>query len=81
MIMANVVAGVFVIGGMYIPQIKETVSTAALVLMVFQGIVQMQFGFKLLKLQDGLGGPLITANKRYAINEQRGCHQKPVLNI
>ena len=58
MIMANVVAGVFVVGGMYIPQIKEPVNTAALVLMVFQGIVQMQFGVKLLKLQHGLGGLL-----------------------
>lgn len=56
MIMANVIAGIFVIGGMYIFQIKEIVSVAALVLMVFQGIVQLQFGYKLLQLQNELGG-------------------------
>jgi hypothetical protein len=58
MIMANVVAGIFVVGGMYVSQIKEIVSVAALVLMVFQGIVQLQFGYKLLQLQNGLGGLL-----------------------
>jgi hypothetical protein len=58
MIMANIVAGVFVAGGMYISQVKETAGIAALVLMVFQGIVQIQFGYKLLKLQNNLGGLL-----------------------
>lgn len=58
MIMANVVAGIFVIGGMYFSQIKETIGIAALVIMVFQGIVQVQFGYKLLKLQNSLGGLL-----------------------
>ena len=58
MIMANVVAGAFVVGGMYISQIKETAGIAALVIMVFQGIVQLQFGYKLLKLQNSLGGLL-----------------------
>lgn len=58
MIMANVVAGAFVVGGMYIYQIKETAGIAALVIMVFQGIVQLQFGYKLLKLQNSLGGLL-----------------------
>ena len=56
MIMANIVAGIFVIGGMYISQIKGTVGTAALVMIVFQGIVQLQFGYRLLKLHDSLGG-------------------------
>ena len=58
MIMANIIAGVFVVAGMYIPQIKETTGIAALVIMVFQGIVQLQFGYKLLKLQHNLGGLL-----------------------
>ena len=58
MIMANAVAGIFVIGGMYISQIKETAGIAALVIIVFQGIVQIQFGYKLLKLQNSLGGLL-----------------------
>lgn len=58
MIMANVVVGIFVVGGIYISQIKETAGIAALVIMVFQGIVQLQFGYKLLKLQNSLGGLL-----------------------
>jgi hypothetical protein len=58
MVMANVVAGIFVIGGMYLSQIKETAGIAALVIMVFQGIVQIQFGYKLQKLQNSLGGLL-----------------------
>ncbi|HXE95847.1 MAG TPA: hypothetical protein VN642_05555 [Dongiaceae bacterium] len=58
MIMANIVAGLFIVGGMYISQIKETAGIAALVIMVFQGIVQIQLGYKLLRLQDNLGGLL-----------------------
>jgi len=58
MIMANVVAGIFVVAGMYIAQLKETAGVAALVIMVFQGIVQLQFGNRLLKLQNNLGGLL-----------------------
>ena len=56
MIMANVVAALFVITGMYVSQIKETAGIVALVIMVFQGIVQIQFGYKLLKLQNSLSG-------------------------
>ena len=58
MIMANVVAGIFVVGGMYFSQTKETAGIAALVMMVFQGIVQIQFGNKLLKLENNLEGLL-----------------------
>jgi hypothetical protein len=58
MIMANVVAGIFVVGGMYFSQIKETAGIAALVIIVFQGIVQIQFGYKLFKLENNLGGLL-----------------------
>jgi hypothetical protein len=55
MVMANVVAGIFIVGGMYISSIKEIAGIAALVIMVFQGIVQIQFGYTLLKLEDNLG--------------------------
>jgi hypothetical protein len=58
MIMANVVAGVFVLGGLYFTPIKETAGIAALVMMVSAGIVQIQLGFKLLKLENDLGGLL-----------------------
>jgi hypothetical protein len=58
MIIANVVAGVFVLVGLYVPRIKEVAGIAALIIMVFQGIVQIQFGYKLLKLQSSLGGLL-----------------------
>ncbi|MDD5106629.1 MAG: hypothetical protein PHC49_13540 [Desulfuromonadaceae bacterium] len=58
MIMANVVAGIFVVVGLYINQFRETLGIAALVIMVFQGIVQLQFGYKLLKLPHSLNGML-----------------------
>ena len=58
LIMANIVAAIFIIAGMYISQIKETVSIAALVIMVFQGIVQIGFGYKLQKMHNSLGGLL-----------------------
>jgi len=56
LVMANVVAGVLLIAGSCYPEIRETVGPAALVLMVFAGGVQIQFGYKLTKLQNNLGG-------------------------
>lgn len=56
--MANVVSGIVLVGGMYLSMTKETVGIAALVLMVFQGIIQIRFGYKLLKLQNNLDGLL-----------------------
>jgi len=58
MILANVVAGFLIVGGMYISSTKEIAGIAALVLMVFQGIVQIRFGYTLLKLGNDLGGLL-----------------------
>jgi len=58
MIMANVIAGILVVGGMYMPQLKDTAGIATLVMMVFQGVVQLQFGYKLLKLPNNLDGLL-----------------------
>lgn len=58
MIMANVTAGILVCAGMCFPQHKETLSVVAMVLLVFQGILQIQFGYRLLKLPDTLGGML-----------------------
>lgn len=58
MIMANVAAGVIVLGGFAFPPLKETLGIAALVIIVFQGIVQVRFGYRLLKLPDNLSGML-----------------------
>lgn len=58
MIMANLVASVLAMVALSHAPLKETLEIAALVVLVFQGIVQMQFGSTLLKLQDDLDGML-----------------------
>jgi hypothetical protein len=58
MIMANVAAGVLVLAGFVYPPLKETLGIAALVIIVFLGIVQIRFGYRLLKLPDDLAGML-----------------------
>jgi hypothetical protein len=58
MIMVNVVAGGLLLGGVCFPGIGESTGIAALVLMVFQGVIQLQFGYKLLRLRNNLGGML-----------------------
>jgi hypothetical protein len=58
MVMANIVAGMFVLGGLCYPEIRETAGQAALVIMVFQGVVQIRFGYQLLKVPNNLGGLL-----------------------
>jgi hypothetical protein len=58
MIMANIGAGILVIAGTLLPSLKETLAVAAMVVMVFLGIVQIQFGYRLMKLQDDLNGML-----------------------
>jgi hypothetical protein len=58
MIKANVVAGILLVIALTSTQLKDTLSMAALLIMVAQGVVQIQFGYKLLKLQNNLGGML-----------------------
>ena len=58
MIMANVGAGTLILTGLFYPPLKETLGIAAMVVMVFLGIVQIQFGFRLNRLQNDLGGVL-----------------------
>jgi hypothetical protein len=58
MIMANVGAGVLVLVGLCFPPLKETLGIASMVVIVFLGIVQIQFGYRLLTLQNDLGGML-----------------------
>ncbi len=58
MVMATVGAGGFLMGGLFFPGIRGSTEIAAVVLLVFQGVVQLQFGYKLLKLRNNLGGML-----------------------
>ena len=58
MVMANIVAALFVLGGLCFPEIRETAGQAAVVIMVFQGVVQIRFGYLLLKAPNNFGGLL-----------------------
>lgn len=58
LITANIGAGILVLAGLCFPPVKETMNIAAIVLVVMLGIVQVQFGYRLLKLQNDLGGML-----------------------
>jgi len=54
MIVANIVAAVIAIVALCFPQTREILEVPALAVLVFQGIVQVQFGYKLFNLQDDL---------------------------
>ncbi len=54
MIIANIVAAVIAIVALCFPQTRETLDVPAFAVLVFQGIVQIQFGYKLLNLQNDL---------------------------
>jgi hypothetical protein len=58
MIAANIVVTVLTLAAIYFSQLKESIEYAVLVIIVAQGIVQTQFGYKLLKLPNDLGGML-----------------------
>lgn len=58
MILANITIGIFSVSSLYLPQIKEPAGMATLILTVFMGMVQIQFGYKLLRLPITLGGLL-----------------------
>jgi hypothetical protein len=58
MIKAGVIAGILTVLSLYFSAMKETTALAVIVILVAQGIVQVQFGYKLLKLPDDLGGML-----------------------
>lgn len=58
MIMANVVSAIASVVALCFAPWKETLGVAALVIVVFQGIVQVRFGVRLLRLQDDLDGML-----------------------
>lgn len=58
MIMANVVTAVLVSAWLCLPPLKETLGVAAMVIMVFLGVVQIQFGYRLLRMRENLAGML-----------------------
>jgi len=58
MIITGIVAGVLSVAGLYLTPLKESIGYAGIVLLMVQGVVQAQFGFKLLKLPSDLGGML-----------------------
>lgn len=58
MVVANVLASGMAVVALCVAQLKETLEIAVLVTVVFQGLVQVRFGSRLLRLQDNLDGML-----------------------
>lgn len=58
MVMASMAAGAVVIGIFSFPALKESLAAVVAAILVVQGIVQAQFGYKLLKLPADLDGML-----------------------
>ena len=58
LIVANIVVAVLTLVAIYFTQLKESIEYAVLTVVVAQGIVQIQLGYKLLKLPNDLGGML-----------------------
>jgi len=58
MIITGIVAGVLSLAGIYITPLKESIGYAEIGILMVQGIVQAQFGYKLFKLPYDLGGML-----------------------
>jgi hypothetical protein len=55
MIVTGAVTGIISTVALYALSLKESVEYAVIVILILQGIMQLQFGYKLLKLQDDLG--------------------------
>lgn len=58
LIKTNVLAGIITIASLQATDLKDTFGLAAIILIVAQGIVQVRFGHRLLKLNDPIGGML-----------------------
>lgn len=58
MIRANVVAGLLAMIALWSHELKDTLGLAILVMVLVQGVVQVRFGYRLLRLPDNLGGLL-----------------------
>ena len=55
---ANIVVTVLTLVAIFYSQLKESIEYVVLAVIVTQGIIQIQFGYKLLKLPNDLGGML-----------------------
>lgn len=58
MVVGSMVTGVLAISLYSFPTLKESLGSALIAVLVLLGIVQVQFGYRLLKLPDDLGGML-----------------------
>jgi ABC-type uncharacterized transport system permease subunit len=58
MIIANVVTGFLSVATLYFAPFKESIGSVVIAILVIQGIVQIRFGYKLLKLPHDFGGML-----------------------
>ena len=58
MIVTGAVTGIISPVALYAPPLKASVEQAVIIILIVQGIVQLQFGYKLLKLPGDLGGML-----------------------
>jgi len=58
MLKTGVTAGALTVLSLCFTPLRETVALAVIVILVVQGVVQAQFGYKLLKLPHDLGGML-----------------------
>ncbi len=58
MIITGIVAGVLSVAVLYVTPLKESIGYAGIGIVMVQGVVQAQFGYKLLKLPYDLGGML-----------------------
>jgi hypothetical protein len=58
LIITSIVAGVLSVANLYVTQFKESIGYAGIGILMVQGIVQAQFGYKLFKLPYDLGGML-----------------------
>ncbi len=58
LIVANIVVAALTLVAIYFSQLKGSIEYAVLTVVAAQGIVQIQFGYKLIKLPNDLGGML-----------------------
>jgi len=58
MLITGVITGILSVAALHFAPFKESIGSAVIVMMVLQGIVQIQFGYRLLKLPDNLAGML-----------------------
>lgn len=58
LISLGIITGMLSVAAHYVLPLKETIENIALVILIFQGGVQVHFGYKLMKLPSDLGGLL-----------------------